>query len=77
MSWDELELASESESLDLPVIADSFRRSEGPLAAWSQVLRETIANVRVDLPEGHPRVCFPGFHQKDYALSLRFRYMFE
>lgn len=39
-------------SLDLLIETDPFRRSVGPLAAPSQVLRETVANVRVDLPEG-------------------------
>src|ERR1039457_446636 len=43
-------------SLDLFVVADSFRRSVGPLAAPSQVLRETVSNVRVDLAEGHARI---------------------
>ena len=43
-------------SLDLFVIADAFRRTEGPLAAPSQVLRETVSNVRVDLSEGHARI---------------------
>src|SRR5450756_2176057 len=38
-------------SLDLLIEADPFRRSEGPLAAPSQMLRETITNVRVD-PSG-------------------------
>src|ERR1039458_8623831 len=38
-------------TLELRIEADPFRRSEGPLAASSQVLRETIANVPVDLSE--------------------------
>src|SRR5450759_5786727 len=40
-------------SLDLFIETDPFRRSVGPLAAPSQVLRETVSNVRVDLAEGH------------------------
>src|SRR5664279_852225 len=39
-------------SLDLLIEADPFRRSEGPLAASSQMLRETTTNVPVDLSEG-------------------------
>ena len=46
----------QSKSLDLLVVTDPFRRSEGPLAASSQMLRETITNVRVDLSEGHARI---------------------
>src|SRR5260370_39627620 len=42
----------QSKALDLFIVADSFRRSVGPLAAPSQVLRETVSNVRVDLTEG-------------------------
>src|ERR1017187_6959751 len=41
-------------SLDLFVEADPFRWSVGPLAAPSQMLRETVTNVRVDLSEGLP-----------------------
>src|SRR5258707_5305299 len=37
--------------LDLFVEADPFRRSVGPLAAPSQVLRETVSSVRVDPSE--------------------------
>src|SRR5436190_19549342 len=40
---------------DLLVIADSFRRTEGPLAAPSQMLHETVPNVRVALSEGYAR----------------------
>src|ERR1035441_8497845 len=40
-------------SLDLLIETDAFRRSVGPLAAPSQTLRETAADVRVDLAEGH------------------------
>src|SRR5664280_754877 len=40
-------------SLDLLIEADPFRRSVGPLAAPSQMLRETAADVRVDRSEGH------------------------
>ena len=39
-------------SLDLRIETDPFRRSVGPLAAPSQMLRETITNVRVDPSEG-------------------------
>src|SRR5260370_2557526 len=39
-------------TLDLLIETDTFRRSVGPLAAPSQMLRETVANVRVDLSEG-------------------------
>src|SRR5664280_3228104 len=38
--------------LDLLIGADTFRRSEGPLAASSQMLRETTTNVPVDVSEG-------------------------
>src|ERR1035437_6492088 len=38
--------------LDLLIEADPFRRSEGPLAASSQMLRETTTNVPVDVSEG-------------------------
>jgi hypothetical protein len=43
-------------SLDLLIEADPFRRTVGPLAAPSQVLRETVSNVRVDLSEGLARI---------------------
>src|SRR5689334_20417709 len=43
-------------TLDLFVIADSFRRTEGSLAAPSQMLRETASNARVDLSEGYARI---------------------
>src|ERR1035438_3290011 len=43
-------------ALDLFVIADPFRRPEGPLAAPSQMLRETTPKVRVNLSEGYPRI---------------------
>src|ERR1039458_7399312 len=43
-------------SLDLLIETDPFRRSVGPLAAPSQVLRETVSNVRVDLAEGLPGI---------------------
>src|SRR5450755_400953 len=39
-------------SLDLFVEANPLRRSVGPLAAPSQMLRKTVSNVRVDLAEG-------------------------
>src|SRR5258706_8569315 len=45
--------AHQSKTLDLLIKADPFRRPEGPLAASSEMLRETIANVRIDLSEGH------------------------
>jgi hypothetical protein len=45
-------------ALDLLIVADPFRRSEGPLAASSQMLRETITNIRIDLSEGHSRYMF-------------------
>src|SRR5712691_9838105 len=48
--------AHQPKSLDLLIVTDPFRRSEGPLAASSQMLRETIPNVRVDLSEGHARI---------------------
>src|ERR1019366_10339912 len=38
--------------LDLLIEADPFRRSEGPLAASSQMLRDTTTNVPVDVSEG-------------------------
>src|ERR1019366_1290019 len=40
------------QSLDLLIEANPFRRSEGPLAASSQMLRETTTNVPVDVSEG-------------------------
>src|SRR5450631_4143698 len=42
----------QSKSLDLLIETDPFRRAVGPLAAPSQVLCETVSNVRVDLAEG-------------------------
>src|ERR1017187_4880695 len=48
--------AYQSKTLDLLIVTNPFRRSEGPLAASSQMLRETISNVRVDLSEGHSRI---------------------
>src|SRR6266536_2084457 len=48
--------AHQSKTLDLLIVTSPFRRSEGPLAASSQVLRNTITNVRVDRSEGHPRI---------------------
>jgi hypothetical protein len=42
----------QSESLDLLIETDPFRRSEKPLAAPSQMLHETVANIRVNLSEG-------------------------
>ena len=47
---------SQPRFVEVLIAAAPFRRSEGPLAASPQMLRETIANVPVDLPEGHPRV---------------------
>jgi hypothetical protein len=47
---------NQPKALDLFVIADSFRRMEGPLAASSQMLRDTIPKVRVDLAEANARV---------------------
>src|ERR1035438_8075951 len=38
--------------LNLLIEADPFRRSEGPLAASSQMLREPTTNVPVDVSEG-------------------------
>src|ERR1039458_9490863 len=40
------------QSLDLLIEANPFRRSEGPLAASSQMLRETTTNGPVDVSEG-------------------------
>jgi hypothetical protein len=40
-------------ALKLFIVSHPLRRSEGPLAAPSQVLHETVAHVRVDLPQGH------------------------
>src|ERR1035437_7842265 len=39
-------------SLDLLIETDPCRRPVGPLAAPSQMLRETVASGRVDLAEG-------------------------
>src|ERR1700682_785363 len=48
--------AHQPKTLDLLVVADPFRRTEGPLTAPSQMLLETVHDVRVDLSEGDPRV---------------------
>ena len=37
---------------ELPVVADPFQRSEGPLTAATQMLRKSLTKVRVDLAEG-------------------------
>jgi len=37
----------QSESLDLLIETDPFRRSEGPFAAPSQMVHKTVANIRV------------------------------
>src|SRR5260370_18439671 len=44
--------ALQPKSLDLLIETNSFRRTEGPLAASFQMLRHTITNVRGDLAEG-------------------------
>ena len=42
--------------VEVLIVADPFRRAERPLAAPSQMLRETVSNVRVDLSKGHARI---------------------
>ncbi len=54
---------SQPQFVEVLIVAAPFRRSEGPLAASPQMLRETIANVPVDLPEGHPRAGNPSNRQ--------------
>src|SRR5665213_432765 len=44
------------EFVEMVIVAAPLRRTEGPLAASSQMLRETLTNVRVDVAEGLPRI---------------------
>ena len=46
--------------------------SFGRLATFTSVTRPNRVRYRYG-----SQVCFPGFHQKDYSPSLRFRYMYE
>jgi hypothetical protein len=44
----------------------------GRLATFTSVTRPNRVRLRYG-----SQVCFPGFHQTDYSVSLRFRYMHE
>ena len=46
----------QTQSLEMLVVANPFRRSEGPLAAASHMPRETLTDVRVDFPIRLPRL---------------------
>ena len=47
---------SQPHFVEVLVVAASFRRTEGPLAAPPQVLLEPVTNVPVDLPKRDPGI---------------------